>query len=162
METGSPEIMLTAPYRPRAVRPLGVWNQNGWRLRVHGIGKDREIPRPPVVEATEQLARVVLPQPPVTKHRYGVGFVGVHDAGSGCYAFVDWWADHNELHHRAFVGPGDRPEAMKPVTGEGSTACVWDLAVIAFEREAWVEAVLDNPSGPDPDRYVAAELHADV
>ena len=115
-----------------------------------------------MVDATEQLARVVLPQPPVTEHRYGVGFVGVHDAGSGCYAFVDWWADDNELHHHAFASPGDRPEAMAPVTTEGSIGCVWDLAVIAFEREAWLEAVLCNPCGPDLDRYLAAELHADV
>jgi hypothetical protein len=39
---------------------------------------------------------------------------------------------------------------------------VWDLAVIAFERDAWLDAVLRNPAGPDVERYLATRLDADI
>ena len=33
--------------------------------------------------------------------------------------------------------------------------CVWELAVVDFERRAWIEDVLANPDGPDLERYLA-------
>ena len=43
-----------------------------------------------------------------------------------------------------------------------TVACVWDLAVIGFEREAWLEAVLSNPRGPDVEAYLARRLSGEV
>jgi hypothetical protein len=36
------------------------------------------------------------------------------------------------------------------------------LAVVAYERDAWVQHVLLNPGGPDLDAYLAQQLNADV
>ena len=42
-------------------------------------------------------------------------------------------------------------------------ACVWDLAVLAFEREAWLATVLANPTKkPDIKAYLARQMNADV
>jgi hypothetical protein len=35
-------------------------------------------------------------------------------------------------------------------------------SVLSFERNAWVEAVLANPSGPDIDEYLASTLNEDA
>ena len=86
----------------------------------------------------------------------------MHDAASGCYIFVDWWANENELHHRPFVAPADNPFDFTPVPQEGSTACTWDLAVIAFERDAWVREVLAKDNDPALEIYLDAWLRADV
>lgn len=48
------------------------------------------------------------------------------------------------------------------VTATGVIACVWDLRVICFERGAWVEQVLANPTGPDVERYLACRLSEDA
>jgi hypothetical protein len=48
------------------------------------------------VEATRDLAGVVLPQPPVADDRYGVAFATAHDATSVSIALVYWWQSKNE------------------------------------------------------------------
>lgn len=76
--------------------------------------------------------------------------------------FLSVWADENELRHLVFTSPHERPEQLVEVTGGGFIACVWDLAVLCFERAAWVETVLANPSGPDVGAYLGWWLDAQV
>lgn len=161
MTTHDTAISLKDTYRTRSVRPLEVWKHAGWTLKVYGIAEAGEHPRSAAITAAKRAATQVLPRPARTEHHYGIGFLGVHDAASGCYTFVDWWADDNELHHHAFVAPASEPDAYKAVSG-GSAACTWDLAVIGFERDAWVRNVLANPEGPHPAQYMDAWLNADV
>jgi hypothetical protein len=40
--------------------------------------------------------------------------------------------------------------------------CVWELAVVDFERRAWLEDVLVNPGDPDLDRYLTRRFSAEV
>lgn len=161
MTTHDTGISLKATYRTRSVRPLEVWKYAGWTLKVYGIAEVPEHPRSEAIAAAKRAATQALPRPARTEHHYGIGVLGVHDAAAGCYTFVDWWADDNELHHHAFVAPASKPDAFEAVFG-GSAACTWDLAVIGFERDAWVRDVLANPEGPDPVRYMDAWLNADM
>ena len=48
------------------------------------------------------------------------------------------------------------------MTATGPAACVWDLRVIGFERDAWLSKVLRNPSGPDIDAYLSERLNEDA
>ena len=161
MTTRDTGITLKATYQTRSVRPLEVWEHEGWTLKVYGIAEAGEHPRSEAITAAKRAATEVLPWPAHAEHHYGIGFLGVHDAVAGCYTFVDWWADDNELHHHAFFAPAPKPDAFEAVSG-GSAACTWDLAVIGFERDAWVRNVLANPEGPDPAQYMDAWLNADV
>ncbi len=153
-------ISLQRPYGTRPIRPLGLWQRHGWQVKQYGIADGRPGARKELVEAVRRLAEAVLPSPAVTDRRYGVAFVGAHDARGGCFAFIDWWADDNELHHHAFSGPD--PDSLAPVSPDGAIACAWDLAVIGFERAAWLESVLVNPAGPDLAAYLRATMTADV
>lgn len=155
-------IMLQEPYQMRPIRFLEWWTEAGWRLKVYGIAYRRDLPRPELVEAAKAVARPLLPQPAVGEGRYGVGFLGVHDGRGANFVFLDWWGNENELTHHVWVSPADQPAALDDVTPTGLTACVWDLAVLWFERQAWVEAVLARPDGPDLDAYLACCLNADV
>ena len=161
MTTHDTLVTLKATYRPRSIRPIEVWNHEGWTLKVYGITEGGEHPRSEAIAAAKRAATETLPRPARSEHHYGVGFLGVHDAAAACYTFVDWWADENELHHHAFVAPASEPDAFEVVSG-GSAACTWDLAVISFERDAWVRNVLANPEGPDSAQYMDAWLDADV
>lgn len=152
------ELLETHVARP--IRLLEMWEPDGWRLKVYGIAYRRSAPRPDLVAAAKRLALEALPRPAEADNRYGVGFLGAHDARGGCYVFVDWWADENELHHHPFVGPS--PEALRPALPDESIACVWDLAVIDFERRAWLSTVLKAAAGPDFDEYMAMQLSEDV
>ena len=150
------------PYHPRPTRFLELWEQRGWRLKIYGITHGADTPRPQLVVTAKGLADRVLPDPPITAVRYGVGFIGVHDGAGANFVFVCWWANENELHHMVYCSEGDELEHLTEQPFDGAKACVWDIAVIGHERGAWIEAVLDNPAGPNLDAYLDLHLNEDV
>jgi catechol 2,3-dioxygenase-like lactoylglutathione lyase family enzyme len=150
------------PYRARAIRFLDRWNIASWRLKVYGIAYRGESPRPELVAAARRLAEERLAHDADGTSHYGVGFVGVHEGRGGNFVFVDWWADENELHHHVYVAEGADSTAFRYRTPTGLAACAWDLRVIGFERDAWVEHVLRRVPEPDFEAYLAARLEADV
>lgn len=154
--------MIHEVYAPRPIRCLDVWLIKGWRIKVYWIAYRADKPRLELIEGAKLQAASALPQPANGNGRYGVGFLGIHDGRGANIVFVDWWADENELHHHVFVSPSGQPALLRPVRSSELTACIWDLAVIGFEREAWVEAILRQPSGPDLDRYLLTQMNDDV
>ena len=76
-------------------------------------------------------------------------------------ALIYWWQSENELHQRIYVSPKDEPIAFTQVENQ-PTGCVWELAVVDFERRAWLEDVLANSSGPDVERYLERRFDADL
>ncbi len=151
-------IPLRGPHSLRPVRFLGLWEPDGWRLKVYSIAQGRPLARPEAVAAAKEAARKSLPAPGAGN--YGVGFLGVHDGRGAVFAFLDWWADENELHHHVWTAPGDAPTALTPAPGNNPSVCVWDLAVQWHEREAWVKRVLAG--GGDVEGYLAERLDADL
>ena len=64
---------------------------------------------------------------------------------------LGWWERENELPIRVFVRAADgwRPAA------DGESFCVWDLRVIWWEREAYVNTLL---AGRPPEEYLGATI----
>jgi hypothetical protein len=155
-------IELREPYRARPIRFLEEWSHAGWRLKVYGIAYEGERPRAQLIDAAKRIARERLPQPAVGGGRYGVGFVGVHDGRGANFVFVDWWADENELHHHVYTSATGEPEEFAYATPSGLSACVWDLRVQSFERDAWLGEVLRKPDNASVERYMARRLNEDV
>ncbi len=152
---------LESPYKPRHVRFVRRDEVAGWQLKLYGIAVNGREPRPELLEATRDLAASVLPQPPVADDRYGIAFATAHDARAVGIALVYWWQSENELHQRIHVSPKDDPSAFIQVENQPA-GCVWELAIVDFERRAWIEDVLANPNGPDLERYLARRLDEDV
>jgi len=152
---------VSEPYRVRPIRFEGVRGVAGWRLKLYSITYGPEPVDWPCYEDGLELAREALPQPPIQADRPGVGFVIAHQGRGGHYLVLNWWANENEYFNRVFVRPraGDQP--WRQASG-GESACVWDLQVIWFEREAYVETVLSPPAGPDVEAYLARRLDAAV
>lgn len=154
-------IALRAPHRPRPVRFDGLFEIRGWRMKLYGIATPGNEPRAALLDAAVDTAARVLPQPAIADDRYGVGFIVVHDAADYGFVLVDWWYGENEIHQKLFSASLDDPAALAPHFNE-AIGCVWELAVVDFERRAWLEHVLANPAGPDLDAYLGASLEADI
>ena len=122
----------------------------------------KQAPGANLISAAKRVAADRLPQPAGGQGRYGVGFVGVHEGRGANFVFVDWWADENELHHHVYISASDDAEGLEHATPSGLIACVWDLRVIGFERDCWVDMILANPKGPDLEGYLARRLNEDV
>ncbi len=155
-------ISLSEPYEPRTIRFLELWSPLGWRMKVYGIVRSEACPRPDLVLAAKEIALDLLENRTTQHSHYGVGFVGIHEGRGANFVFVDWWADENELHHHVFISSSDDLLSLKEKTRDDPTACVWDLGVLAHEREAWVDTVLANPKGPDPDAYLARQMNREL
>jgi hypothetical protein len=156
------ELNLQEAYDARPIRFLELWRESGWTLKVYGIAYGRERPREELVQAAKAVARKRLTGSTGEQNHYGVGFLGVHDGRGANFVFVDYWADEDELHHHLYVSPSDEPASLEDVTSTELIACTWDLRVLSFERDAWVEAVLANPSGPNMEGYLAHTLNEDA
>jgi hypothetical protein len=155
-------IVLQEAYRKRPIRFPELWEQSGWRLKVYGNAYQAEYPRAHSIEKAKELASERLPLLADTDGCYGVGFLGVHDGRGADFVFIDWWAEGNELHHHVYLASHSQPDQFEYVTPTGLIACVWDLRVFCFEREAWLQSVLANPNGADLDHYVRLRLNEDT
>ena len=152
---------LGDPYQPRPVRFI--------RLEREATGGSRSTasPRPAGRRGRSSspprwsIAPAVLPAPAIGDERYGVGIVLVHDSATYCFALYYWWQSANELHQRVYAAPREDPRALAKLADPGA-GCVWELAVVDFERRAWLEDVLANPGGPDIDRYLTRRFSAEV
>lgn len=150
-------ISVLEPYRDRTIRPLGVRAVDGWRLKLYSISPTGRVVHLPLYEDGFVVATRVLPQPPETQRRAGVGFVTLHEARGVHYLLLSWWDRESELFSRLMVRGAEEDDLWVWAQGH-ETAGVWELQVIAFERKAWIDAVLSRPLAPDVDGYLGQVL----
>jgi len=154
---------LLESYRRRPIRFLELWEEADWRIKVYSITLAGGSVRPELLASAKEAARRWLRQPlaPGRRH-YGVGFMSVHEGPSANFISLDWWADDNELYHQVYLSAADETSHLQYVTPTGLASTVWDLRVLCFERQAWVDMVLANPAGPDLTAYLKRRLSEDV
>jgi hypothetical protein len=131
----------TLGHEPRRIAPAAPWLIGDWRLKVYGVcGLGRPLPES-TLKAARRIAEANLPTPARAAQRYGLGFVICHEARAFDTITLDWWECVNELRHLVFrAAPGEH--AYTNITATGEAACVWELQVIAYERDAWLDCVL--------------------
>lgn len=168
-----PTIAIESSYQTRPIRFMQLLEINGWQIKVYGISAHRESPDSAIVEAAQELAQAQLPMPPVwsaapgsgstvSEDRYGVAILIVHEGREGNFVLVSWWVGENMLQHHVYYAPPNPPFTFEYLSPTGLIACVWELAVLAFERQAWIDTVLANPSGPDIDAYLTRQFAINI
>lgn len=149
-------MRISEAYEPRTETWLGEWAILDWRFKVYTIAYGRDPVDADLIDAARVVATERVRAVPMESNDYKVGFVGIHQGKTGNFVFVDWWADENELHHHIYVSTSQNPATLRYMTPPGLAACVWDLRLIGFERDAWVDHVLKRPSAPDVEGYLKA------
>ena len=155
--TARTQPVLREPYRPRPVVFLDLWEPDGWTLKAYGISYAHQKPGASLIAAARQRAFDCLPAAGENGN-YGVGFAGIHEGREFNFVFVCWWAGENELHMRRFVSTEDEPANLREATENDCFSCVFDLQLIWFERNAWLEKVLVNSQGPNVQAYLKKRL----
>jgi hypothetical protein len=137
---------LSNAYAPRLAQFISDEVIGAWRLKLYGLADPEKGVRRELLEATRERAVGSLPE-----EGYGASFAIAHDAAYPI-ALVYWWQGINELHQRSFVG--EEIDALEPVKFTPA-GCVYELAIVEFERRAWIDDVIGNPDGPDLERYLS-------
>ena len=151
--TALPSIKLREPYRPRQARFLELWQTEGWLVKLYGLAYHGDEPEAAVVAAAKRAAAEALPQPARSEARYGLAIVIVHQGQDACWLLIDWWGHESILHHRLLMASLDGVKSFGAPPPD-VTACVWELPLVMFERDAWVSAVLATEGAPDVARYL--------
>ena len=138
------------PYQPRPVLFHGIDAHDGWRIKRYAIHLPGERFQPARFEPAALLAFKSLPQPTSAPGRAGAAILIAHQGAGADYLILGWWDRENELPLRIWVHDGG---AWRPAEGAESI-CIWDLAVLWSERQAWVRHGM-APGGPDLDGWAA-------
>jgi hypothetical protein len=145
------------------IRFLTLLEEGGWRLKLYGIAEpERAMPGLEWAPPVRSLAREDLRSRRSGFKGHGAGFATVHHGFEANFVLLDWRVGLNMLENHVHLSPLDDPFRLERVTPTGLSACVWELAIMAYEREARLETVLANPEGPDLEAYPGRRLNAEV
>jgi hypothetical protein len=74
-----------------------------------------------------------------------VGFAMLHRAADGDYLLVSRWYGGNMLKHEAFTLHSEQEQWNRESLKDTSIiACVWELVIVSFERDAWVRTAMSR------------------
>lgn len=91
----------------------------------------------------------------------GLGFWIGHEADPLRYLIRGAWVNANELVLHCWVQASTRSGAPWEAGGDDFAPCVWDLEIVAFERQALIDTTL-TPGGGGPSAYLARGLTTTV
>lgn len=143
--------MTLAPYAPRRHRSLGLWEG----AKAYLIEAERLASADLITAAQQHCARH-LPQAMAATQHHGAAFAVLHAGADANWLLLDWWTDGDILSQTLWRADRDETRFL-PVPGP-ALACVWELTVLAHERDAWVRHMLR--ADPDPAGWRADVLPA--
>lgn len=136
-------------YLPRLVLPYPVISINNRQIKIYGVFSDQDkVARFPGQE--ELAARIgEMTDAPTDAADHGLGFAIVHLARDGDYLLLSQWLDANMLQHYVYKCVVDNCQFanIESLAETGIIACVWELEIMKFERDAWVRTMLS--AAPD-------------
>jgi hypothetical protein len=154
------------PYIPRTIRYLDLASAGGSTLKRYLIYQDE----PPAQHSIDAATAVATHALAVPRHRapiagiawgdlpeHGVGSLIVHRGREAVFALLHWWVDDNMLREAVWAAPLATPTTFTSLAPTQLAVCVWELAVVAHERAAWLTHVLQSPT-PDREAYLADTL----
>lgn len=128
-------------YQPRPIRFHEIRTMAGYRLKLYSIVDGKQPINWNRFESGCDLVMRLLPKKVTTPERPGVGFLIAHQGYRYDYVVLGWWDRENELPTRIAVRKQAVGARWRLVKGSESF-CVWDIQVIAHERDAYVASML--------------------
>lgn len=150
-------------YAPRSVRFHDLVEVDGWRVKVYTISVG------PDFQAAETLSAAISQLPnwlskagDLALPTYHSAFLIVHEGRDGAWSILSWWIGGEMLQTTTFFTPFSDPSLFLHRPDNSSMACVWELAVICHERQAWIDHILKKAAQPDWEAYWAARLEGEL
>ncbi|UCH25782.1 MAG: hypothetical protein JSV66_17955 [Trueperaceae bacterium] len=148
---------MRSSYQPRSIRFVELYEALGWRLKIYSILHSERVLDQELFSTAKETALAFLPQPAITKSHYGVGFLSAHRGSSYDFVTIAYWSYETELRFQTYMRPSSDSYQLEALTASELSNDVWDLKLLAFEREAWVDSMLQREK-PDLDAYLSMRL----
>ncbi|MFF4602942.1 hypothetical protein ACFY12_09355 [Streptomyces sp. NPDC001339] len=135
-------LALANGHHDRTVRALGTREAAGHLVKMYAIEAPGRAVTDQDATAALRIAGAHLELGHV-RGTLGLAVVILHAGGDGDYVLVSSWIEGYMSDLAVFVGPAGRPDQLRPGR-VGLAPCVWEAAVLAHERDAFVRHVLDG------------------
>jgi hypothetical protein len=147
-------------YQARPIRFLDLMHHKNWTIKVYSIShKNLVVPNTYRAQALTQLDEWLALAQNNNMQTYNIATLIFHECKEGCFAIINWWIDDNMLQHFVFLSTSDKSR-YELYSSSGIITCVWELSVLWFERNAWVQHVLTNKT-PNFEAYLQEQLNQD-
>jgi len=67
---------------------------------------------------------------------------------------VNWWVYENVIQNHVYFAGFDSPNKMVDYSNKGVQFCVWEMSILWYERNLWVETILKNSKKPNWESYL--------
>lgn len=157
------QLQLTNTFSRRPVRFQELFCCDGWTIKLYIMSVHPEF------NAAESIAAAKAALPLWLKNaanyplaHFKIATLLLHECREGVFAITSWWIDENMLQVHVYLDAAGKAAGFNLFSDRGIVTCVWEMAVLWFERNAWVEHVLLKPATPDFDAYLAQQLNGEV
>ncbi|MBK6784060.1 MAG: hypothetical protein IPG79_10055 [Saprospiraceae bacterium] len=153
--------MNFSPYNQRPVRFLEIFESDDWKIKIYSVSvKSEWVDTTFVHSAKENISewlkgKDVYPE----LETYNIATLILHEGKEGCFAILSWWIDQNMLQLFVYLSDYDNKGKWKLYSGNGIVTCIWEMAVLWYERNAWVKHVVKNHLNPDFESYLADQYN---
>jgi hypothetical protein len=151
--------MQLETYQSRQIKFLNLFEAQGWKLKVYSILHPDKTLSTELIEAAKQTALEFLPSSNEPGH-YGVGLISVHQGKSYDFVTVGYWNYSTELRHQTYMRPSSADVTLEVLTASELSSDVWDIHLLGFENDAWVEVLKSNH--PAIENYLSKQLTATI
>lgn len=146
-------------YRSRSIIPYPLHTADGWRVKIYVVTPRETFASDAVLEkAIGKLPEWLAPPASEPWHSHKIGFLIFHEGADGLWSLVNRWVADDMLQSATYYTDYAKPDTFTRNPAEAFMACVWELPIIAFERDLWVEEILKKAPNPDFDAYFKATL----
>ena len=147
-------------YKPRPIRFLELLTQENWQIKVYSISDKREFVSAKYLDNAKKNLSTWLEKSQISGlETYQIATLILHEGKEGCFAIINWWIDENMLQHFVYLSPNEESD-FTFYSDNGIITCVWEMAVLWFERNAWVKHVLATEK-PDFEAYINEQFNQD-
>ncbi|MEI9947226.1 MAG: hypothetical protein WDN26_23795 [Chitinophagaceae bacterium] len=156
-------MIIKNPYKQRPIRFLEIYQHNDWQIKIYSISIHNEFVKKGNIDIVKTYLSEWLQQADnYSLNTYNISTLIIHEYKNGCYAIINWWIDENMLQQFVYLATTDSPSEFILYSDKGIITCVWEMAVLWFERNNWVENVLMKAPNPDLKKYLEQQYNADV
>lgn len=149
-------------YRTRNVEYHGLVKSAGWRTKVYTLTKGKAFDSAEALaESLSQLGNWLLRSDDYDYDVYKIACLIVHEGDEGVFSILNWWTGEHMLQNFVYYSANDDPQ-FELMSEDGLTCCVWEMAVIWHERNAWIRHVLRNGDQPRFEDYLGDVLEGAV
>ena len=139
-------LALANGYHSRKVRPTGTVTVAGHEVKTYAIEAPGRVVTDADISAAVDVAARHLASVSL-RGSLGLAVVIFHAGGDGDYVLVHTWTEGYMSDLAVFVGPANDHARLRPGRS-GLAPCVWEAAVLAYERDAFVEHLLAGNGAP--------------